>query len=761
VERSRSPTPGGDAYGVATGALATVATMASSSRPVWLVEALDVLDRRASLLRGVVLAVVLVGVLLAVVAPDVVPPQPLVGAAVAIVAILLGVAVTLAVDAGDGTVRGPRHVEAAGGELVGVLPTRVTSSATGDLADAVLDARDGRRVVLGVAAASEEPDVGAWTDALGVSLAARHASVLVVDLVGGPTPRDGLVEVVFEDVSLGHSVTFERDVKLARLGAGRNLDRAIAAAAQLPTRLPKDLEVLLVALPPVVDPEVINAVEALDAVLLIARSDATPRVRLQAAIEAVRTVGTTAQVVLVDDELATSPRPSSRTTPEGDRVPTGDEHASAGLDHPDGDPTRPAAVTTDLGAPRALDPGAAARATTADLGAVIAAGATDPVSPSTSASPEPHPDAAAEPAAVAEATPDPSRAPDLESTPAPDRTAAVEPTPDAEVRPEPEPEPVPASEPVSGSVPAPEPATEPAPEPAPGAVPPEPASEAVPPEPTSEPAGAPETTPAPAAPPAATGPRSITGRDVAASSGHDDPWTRPRTTPREELGRRPSPSVRVVRDLPPSARSPRPGVADQAPPLPPAPAAASPRDPDLVTGAAAAGLAARLSGPEPATPPAPPQEPAEAPDAATGPPDEVVGVEGVDEVTVEPDPASGGSTSVVEPHAEPEPQPLAEPEPELLAEPQPLAEPEPELLAEPEPLAEPAAETEAAVEPEPAPAVVEDDAVADPTDEIPAVRDARLARTAPEDDPLRTTAQLAMLVDELNGRDDEDDQSAP
>jgi hypothetical protein len=89
-------------------------------------EALAIVERRRRLLRTVVVAVVLVGLLLTVLAPGLLPSHPLVGAAVALVALLVGFTVTLAVDAGDDTVRGPRHVATAGGELVGVLPTAVS-----------------------------------------------------------------------------------------------------------------------------------------------------------------------------------------------------------------------------------------------------------------------------------------------------------------------------------------------------------------------------------------------------------------------------------------------------------------------------------------------------------------------------------------------------------------------------------------------------------------------------------------------------------
>src|SRR5690606_20772128 len=77
----------------------------SSSRPAWLVEALDAVERRGGLLRAAVGAIVLIALVLTLVAPDLLPPRPLVGAAVAVVAIVVALAVTLVVDAGDATIR--------------------------------------------------------------------------------------------------------------------------------------------------------------------------------------------------------------------------------------------------------------------------------------------------------------------------------------------------------------------------------------------------------------------------------------------------------------------------------------------------------------------------------------------------------------------------------------------------------------------------------------------------------------------------------
>lgn len=679
--------------------------MALSSRPAWLVEALDVVERRGGLLRAAVGGLVGLGLILTVLAPGILPRRPLVGAAVAVAAILIGLAITIAVDAGDATIRGPRHVRSAGGELVGVLPTTVSAAGAHDLAASVLDARAGRRVVLGLTGTGRGVDVAAWSDALGVAIAEQGASVLIVDVASGATPHEGLLEVVRDGASLGHTVTFERDIKLARLGAGRDLDEAMRAAAALPERLPKDLEVLLVALPPLADRDVLAAAGALNAVLLLARSDTTPRVRLQAGIEALEGAGTVAQVVLIDDRTARTPRPEAPASPADGADPADEAAAVDGTTDAPVDEDAPidedARVdeAAPVDGPEASEP--AAPVTAAPSAPVVAAVPEDGDLPPAVAGPalggSPAEAVPADGAPVDEPSLDePTDAgPGLEREPA--ETEAPEPEPA-----EPEPAETEAPEPVEPAV------TEP------DATDPEPAT------PVAE-----EATP--------------------------DRWSGPPvSTPRAELERRPSPSVRVVRDVPPSPRQPhRPDdvitpeevaatepVTEPERPTPPA----SPRDLDVVSAAAEARLAARLTSA--AAPPAAPAtstvpEPVPEPEAAVVPAPEPESV---------PAPEPEPEAAVV---PEPEPEAAVVPEPEAVVEPE--AEPEPTVVPEPEP------EPEAAVEPDPEPVVAPDaaaDEVVDPTDEIPAVRDARLAAPQPEDDPLRTTAQLALLMDELHGRED-------
>jgi hypothetical protein len=299
-----------------------------SRTPLWVIEGLDIARLRAIPLRVVAGVVVVVGVVLAVVLPDLVPPTALVGAAVGLAALLLGLAVAVAIDAADLTVRGPRHVRAAGGELVAILPADPTPESAMPLAEAVLEAReDGSpRLLLGLAAAGRDARrCAAWTDALAVALARTGASVLRVDLASGRSERPGLVEVVREGRKLPDVVAFDPELRLARIGAGRDHAGALEVLPTLPTRLPRDLDVLLVALPTAASRQVVGATSALEHVLVVAERDTTSRVDLIAGLDALEKGGLAAQVALLDD------RTSARLTVASPH----DDGAPAGLADPD------------------------------------------------------------------------------------------------------------------------------------------------------------------------------------------------------------------------------------------------------------------------------------------------------------------------------------------------------------------------------------------------------------------------------------------
>lgn len=285
----------------------TTSTDAATSRrsqpPLWLVEGLDIAELRRGTLLAVTLGLCVVGVVLAFLAPGIVPPTPLVGAAVAFAAVLLGIAAAVAVDTADLTVRGPRHVSAAGGELVAVLPDDADPDAAAPLAEAVLEAREpDQPLLLGMAAVGRDARAAAaWTDALSVALARTGASVLAVDLASGRSPGPGLLEVVRAERTLVSTVSFAPGMRLARLGAGSEHGPALEALGHLQTRLPRDLDVLLVALPLAASRQVVAGARGLDHVLLVAERDRSSRIDLIAALDAMDTAGNHAQVALLDE----------------------------------------------------------------------------------------------------------------------------------------------------------------------------------------------------------------------------------------------------------------------------------------------------------------------------------------------------------------------------------------------------------------------------------------------------------------------------
>ena len=274
-----------------------------SRRPLWLVEGLDVAEQRRLVIIAVTLALAAVGATVSLIAPGIVPRTAGVGAAVGFAALLLGYAAAVAVDAADLTVRGPRHVRAAGAELVAVVPSEPTLDDAVPLARAVLEAREGdERILLGLAATGRGTDrTVAWTDELAVALAQQGVSVLTIDLASGRSSQPGLYEVLTEGRRIGTVAEIDEELLLARVSAGTDLRGALAGLPELAPRLPRDLDVLLVALPTAASREVVAAATALDHLLVVAERGATARVDLIAALDALERSETPAQAILVDD----------------------------------------------------------------------------------------------------------------------------------------------------------------------------------------------------------------------------------------------------------------------------------------------------------------------------------------------------------------------------------------------------------------------------------------------------------------------------
>ena len=289
-----------------------------SHPPLWLVEGLDIVHRKRLLLAAVVVAVVVLGALFAVLFPGVMPRTPEVGAAIGLAALLLGLAAAVATDATDLVVRGPRHVAAAGGELVAVLPREPSVAAAGPLAAAVLEVREpGVPLLLALATAGRDARrSNSWTDAIARALVAEGVGVLRVDLASGRSEQPGLVEVVRDGLRLADAVTFEPGLKLAHLTAGHDHGEALLALTELPGRLPRDLDIMLVSLPTVASRSVVSAATALDHVLVVVERDRTSRVDLIASLDALEAAGTHAQAVLLDTQTALRLAPPVEATPE-------------------------------------------------------------------------------------------------------------------------------------------------------------------------------------------------------------------------------------------------------------------------------------------------------------------------------------------------------------------------------------------------------------------------------------------------------------
>ncbi len=269
--------------------------------PDWLAEALDVLSARRRLVVATAVGLVLFGAIVALVAPSILPPRAVVGAAVGVAAALLSTALALALDASDLVVRGARHVRAAGG-TVDVRVGRQHDD-VGPLLAAVARHAGAGPLRVALAPASRSAGVpGARAAALAEALARTGRKVLLTDLTRGGSPAAGLSDVITGTRTLSEVVRFEQELYLARLAVGSDPDVAIRGFAGWVDGLPSDLEVLVAALPPLAEPGVLAASASLDATLVLVEVGRTERVDLIASLDAVDAAHLTCEVVLVDPE---------------------------------------------------------------------------------------------------------------------------------------------------------------------------------------------------------------------------------------------------------------------------------------------------------------------------------------------------------------------------------------------------------------------------------------------------------------------------
>ncbi len=270
-----------------------------ASAPSWLTESLAVLDARRRLVAGTAVAIVFLGAAVALIAPGLLPPRIIVGVAVGIAAVLLSVALALAVDAADLIVRGSRHVNAAGGKVSARIGRDHRD--VGPLLSATSRHASDGRVRLALAPASRAAGVpGARANAVAQALARTGRKVLLCDMSRGETAAVGLSDVIAGDVPLTEAVRFDSELYLARLAVGSDPEAALAGLADWIHALPSDLEVLVIALPPLSEPGVLAAASALDVTMLLVEVGRTERVDLIASLDAIDAASLAAELVLVD-----------------------------------------------------------------------------------------------------------------------------------------------------------------------------------------------------------------------------------------------------------------------------------------------------------------------------------------------------------------------------------------------------------------------------------------------------------------------------
>lgn len=298
-------------------------------------ELLEVLRLRRRAIVAVAALVSLTGIAVTAVFPGVLPPRPLSGAAVGLAACFLAVAVGVALDATDRLVRGPRHVRTAGARLAATT-TLEPSAALLRWVDARIRQEPGLRLAV-AAAGSDALSSGRLTDAVGTALARNGWRVLVADLSHGRGDRPGVAEVCRGERRLGEVAQIHATLQYARLGAGQGLAEALHGFPSLTARLPRDVDVLLAALPGLGHPGTLPAAAAADRALVVARADVTIRAELVESLDALDRAGVSTDVVLVHGDEGARRRPRA----EDDREqPSGDERGPEADRGPDGEPDR-------------------------------------------------------------------------------------------------------------------------------------------------------------------------------------------------------------------------------------------------------------------------------------------------------------------------------------------------------------------------------------------------------------------------------------
>ncbi|HEX2029167.1 MAG TPA: hypothetical protein VHF25_14330 [Nitriliruptorales bacterium] len=327
--------------------------------PEWAAELVDVLALRRGVTLAVAVGVSAVALSLAAVSPQLLPPRPLAGAAVGLAACLLAVAAAVAVDAGDRRIRGRRHVRAVGGTVAAVSGLHPSSTLV-EWVDERSRPVPGFRLAL-AACGGEELGAGHLAEELAAGLARAGRRVLLADLSHPDPTRPGVVEVHRGQTRLSEAASFHPQLDVARVGAGPDVGEALAGFPAVVNRLPRDVDLLVAALPGLQHRRALPAVAACDHVLVLARIGVTSRVELIAGLDAVDELTVPADVLLLRDdgtgdglpprEQPADPREEADTTDgadeaDGPRADIADEPDQPRVDIED-QPDRPRADIGD------------------------------------------------------------------------------------------------------------------------------------------------------------------------------------------------------------------------------------------------------------------------------------------------------------------------------------------------------------------------------------------------------------------------------
>ncbi len=286
------------------------------------------LQRPAAMVAAAV--VVLLCLVLALVAPGVLPPNAVSGFVVGLLALFAGATAAVVLDGRDPVVRGPRHLRRDGhavlARMAGPDPEEHAAPVL-----AALQRRMAERNHLSIAVTGTGTDPSELAAAVARGAAAAGHTSLVIDLRAAGAP--GVADVGAGTVRLGEAATLADDRPYAWIGGGLDRAAAVTAAAGVARRPPRDLELLLVVAPEAAThtPELLRAC---DRTLLLVAADTQQRAMVSARLDALERAGGTPEAVVVGGlqvgTVAAATAPASRPAARG----IGAAFGAAGAERP-------------------------------------------------------------------------------------------------------------------------------------------------------------------------------------------------------------------------------------------------------------------------------------------------------------------------------------------------------------------------------------------------------------------------------------------